>query len=180
MACEWTRCVWEVKKGNIWRREWDKDGQPFEHPTLSRKSNWSQSIVLLCFLFLFLLGPSAIPLIRGPARCSLNRQSKLKGLLAISSHPGLCTLSRVALWAVLLTRSPKMLQTRKLFFLLFPAPVPATIYSPMVFLALIILVSIGGPIQIIILASQSGDSIRGGLSSQKLQGRAETSLMAQF
>lgn len=115
------------------------------------------------------------------SRKMLAEQTKqAEGLLAISSHPGLCTLSRMALWAVLLTRSSKMLQTRKLFFLLFPAPVPATFFSPMVFLALIILVSIGGPIQIIILASQSGDSIRGGLSSQKFQGRAETSLMAQF
>lgn len=49
---------------------------------------WSQSVVLLGSLFLFLLGPSAIPLMR--SHKMLAEQAKqAEGLLAIISNPGL-------------------------------------------------------------------------------------------
>lgn len=78
-----------------------------------------------------------------------------EGLLAISSHPGLCALSTVTLWAMLLTRSPKCFKPKS-SRLLFPAPIPVTFFSPMIFLTPIISVSVGGPTQTIILALERG------------------------
>lgn len=85
---------------------------------------WSQSVVLLGSLFLFLLGPSAIPLMR--SHKMLAEQAKqAEGLLAIISNPGLWCPQHAALWAVLLTSCGVGHQTasnQKPLFPPFPCP----------------------------------------------------------
>lgn len=78
-----------------------------------------------------------------------------EGLLAFSSHPGLCALSTVNLWAVLIS-SPRCFNPKSSFSLLLPALIPATFFSPMVFLTPVISVSVYVPTQTILLALERG------------------------
>lgn len=101
-------------------------------------------------------------------------------LLAFSSHPGLCALSTVNLWAVLLISSPRCFNPKSSFSPPFTCPntchflFPNGIFNSGHF-SICICTYPNNSISI-----RKGGSIRRGMSSQKFQGRAETSLMGQF